>query len=90
MISSLTAIYLVDDCFALLRRKVVIEISILMGETQNANVVNGPGLRSLLIVRAGVFHTQVVNHYDIRLLHAVCHLDSEPVLEGKELIEKKV
>jgi hypothetical protein len=90
MISWLTAIYLLDDCFALLRRKVVVELSILIGETQNANVVNGPGLGSLLIVRAGVLVVQVVNHDNIRLLHAVCHVDSELVIERKELIEMKV
>jgi hypothetical protein len=90
MISWLTAIYLLDDCFALLRRKIVVELSILISETQDANVVNGPGLRSLFIVRAGVLVVQVINHDNIRLLHTVCHVDSEVGIKGKELIEKKV
>ena len=60
--------YLLDDRLALFRGSVIVKVGILVGETQDAYVVNCPGLGSLLMVRNRAVHVHVVNHDNVRLL----------------------
>ena len=73
--------YLLDDLLALFRGSVVVKVGILVGETQDAYVVNRPGLRSLLMVRNCAIHVHVVNHDNVRFLKSNA-MRSHVAIEG--------
>lgn len=74
--------YLLDDILALFRGSVVIKVGILVGEAQDAYVVNCPGLGSLLMVRNRAVHVHVINHDNVRFLKSNA-MRSHVAIEGK-------